>query len=102
MAVIILNSELAKDCYDHLLRVNCADDDTINVSSRVIARFMDKILDRVFDVIDIEDTNCLDDDELIVYNFLMLTINQYRSLGVIIRIYLLDKFGNFLIQTEDF
>ena len=102
MAIIILNSDYAKECYDHLVRVHCKDDDLENVSSRQIARFMDSELDRIFDVIDIEDTSILDDDELIVYNFLIMMINQYKALGIIIRIYLLDRFGNFLIQTEEF
>lgn len=101
MSVIILNEPEAVTIYEQAIRVLFEDDGLNLLPSTTIARRLDRLFDNVFDKIIEEDTNSLDDLELAVYNLIIILLLKYEALGIIIRIYLLDKNGNILIHLED-
>lgn len=112
MAITCINLEKAVSVYHELCNVYMTDMDVDNVAPSLVAKGFDNIIDNELDNwIHVSNENLdetlasiQDDSNDVphVLNELLYEIHQsFGSLGLIIRVVLLDNVGNLLIQTED-
>lgn len=114
MAITVINLESAIVAFDELCNHYLEDTDVDELASSIVAKQFDAPLDEALDEWlhvsqDDLDTNYMtlkekaeDTPVLLALNDLLYEIHEsFGHLGLIIRVVILDKLGNMLVQTED-